>query len=81
MGWLPEKYREQALLGWKALRQKIREDGTVIDICRGTEIGNDVDFYEKRARFDHDPRGLGAMITAGCEINLLLSGTGADQAP
>jgi len=71
MGWLPKSYKEKALKGWEALQQKIAEDGTVIDICRGTGIGNDVEFYNSRKRFDHDPRGLGAMITAGCEIYLL----------
>jgi unsaturated rhamnogalacturonyl hydrolase len=73
LGWLPLSYREKALKGWQALQSKIKEDGTVIDICRGTGIGEDVDFYESRKRFDHDPRGLGAMITAGCEIYLLFS--------
>ncbi len=72
MGWLPKSYKEKALQGWEALQQKIAEDGTVIDICRGTGIGDDVEFYETRKRFDHDPRGLGAMITAGCEIHLML---------
>ncbi len=71
MGWLPKSYKEKALRGWEALQQKIADDGTVIDICRGTGIGNDVEFYETRKRFDHDPRGLGAMITAGCEIHLM----------
>jgi rhamnogalacturonyl hydrolase YesR len=72
MGWLGKSYREKALRGWEALQSKIAADGTVKDICRGTGIGEDVEFYETRRRFDHDPRGLGAMITAGCEIYLLL---------
>jgi unsaturated rhamnogalacturonyl hydrolase len=71
MGWLPEGYKAHALNAWEALQDKIREDGTVIDICRGTGIGEDVEFYETRKRFDHDPRGLGAIVTAGCEIYLL----------
>lgn len=71
LGWLPKSYRENALRGWEALQSNIKEDGTVIDICRGTGIGNDVEFYETRKRFDHDPRGLGAIITAGCEIYLM----------
>jgi unsaturated rhamnogalacturonyl hydrolase len=71
MGWLEEKYMENALRGWAALQEKIGPDGTVSDICRGTGIGENVDFYEQRDRFDHDPRGLGAMLTAGCEIHLL----------
>ncbi len=73
MGWLKERYRENAINGWKSLQKKILTDGTVKDICRGTEIGENVDFYENRKRFDHDPRGLGAMLTAGCEISLLLN--------
>lgn len=71
LGWLKKEYGEKALKGWSALQSKIKEDGTVVDICRGTGIGDDIDFYASRKRFDHDPRGLGAMITAGCEISLL----------
>lgn len=71
LGWLKKSYGEKALKAWGALQEKIKEDGTVVDICRGTGIGDDVDFYAERKRFDHDPRGLGAMITAGCEISLL----------
>jgi rhamnogalacturonyl hydrolase YesR len=72
LGWLKASYKDQALKGWKALQDKILADGTVIDICRGTGIGEDVDFYENRKRFNHDPRGLGAMLTAGVEISKLL---------
>jgi len=72
MGWLNKEYKDQALKGWNALQKKIGEDGTVIDICRGTGIGEDVEFYETRKRFDHDPRGLGAMLTLGVEISKLL---------
>ena len=31
-----------------------------------------VDFYNNRKTFDHDPRGLGAMLTAGTEIYLMI---------
>jgi len=72
MGWLSKKYKDLALKGWGALQNKIGDNGTVKDICRGTSIGDDVTFYETRKRFDHDPRGLGAMLTAGCEIYQLL---------
>ncbi len=74
MGWLKKEYGEKALKAWDALQAKIQEDGTVVDICRGTGIGENVDFYAQRKRFDHDPRGLGALITAGCEISLLEKG-------
>jgi hypothetical protein len=40
----------------------------VKDICRGTEMSDDIGFYFKRERFDNDPRGLGAVITACVEM-------------
>jgi rhamnogalacturonyl hydrolase YesR len=72
-GWLDQKYREAALKGWDGVKSKIDDDGTVHGICRGTEIGGDLEFYFKRQTFDHDPRGLGAVITAGVEISKLLA--------
>lgn len=71
-GWLSEGFREPALRGWNALEGKIGEDGTVKDICRGTGIGESVEFYQSRQRFDHDPRGLGGVMTAGCEVYRML---------
>lgn len=71
-GWLDSKYRDAALRGWEGVKSKISEDGAVHGICRGTGIGWDLDFYFKRQTFDHDPRGLGAVITAGIEIAKLL---------
>jgi unsaturated rhamnogalacturonyl hydrolase len=73
MGWLDQTYRDRAVRGWNALQDKIAGDGTVRDICRGTGIGGSVEFYAGRDRFDHDPRGLGAVITAGCEIYRLVT--------
>ena len=67
-GWIPEQYKENALLAWNELKTRIDEDGTVKDICRGTGIGFDYDFYLNRQRFDNDPRGLGAVLTAISEI-------------
>ncbi len=75
MGWLDSSYRERALKGWQGLQSKIDGDGTVTDICRGTGIGDSVEFYATRSRFPHDPRGLGAMLTAGCEIYRLVGPT------
>jgi rhamnogalacturonyl hydrolase YesR len=67
-GWLPEVYKDNAVLAWNELKSKIAADGTVKDICRGTGIGFDLDFYYNRTRFDNDPRGLGAVMTAASEI-------------
>lgn len=71
-GWIEKKYKENALRGWHALTKKIDPDGTVHGICRGTGIGPDLEFYFNRATFDHDPRGLGAVITAGIEVAKLV---------
>lgn len=68
MGWLDKNFRDAALRGWNALQTKIDADGTVSDICRGTEIGFDDNFYFTRQRFKQDPRGLGAVMVAGLEI-------------
>jgi unsaturated rhamnogalacturonyl hydrolase len=67
-GWIDEKYRENAIRGWQGISSKIEEDGTVKGICQGTGMGFDFDFYYKRKTPDHDPRGLGAVITAGVEM-------------
>lgn len=72
-GWLPGTYRENAERGWKGISEKISEDGIVSGICRGTPIGHTVQFYEDRDQFDNDPRGLGAVIQAGIEMELLMN--------
>ncbi|MEO8110243.1 MAG: glycoside hydrolase family 88 protein [Ginsengibacter sp.] len=70
-GWLSKKYKEYALKGWNAVADHITADGIVHGICRGTEIGADDQFYMNRKTIDNDPRGLGAVITAGVEISKL----------
>lgn len=67
-GWLGDHYRLAAIKAWKGIEKKIEPDGTVNGICKGTGIGGDMDFYRKRKTFPHDPRGVGAVITAGIEM-------------
>ena len=57
-GWLPGNYREYARKGWIGICTRIEGD-KVFDICQGTGIGFDQDFYLNRDRFVNDPRGLG----------------------
>ncbi|MEM9857204.1 MAG: glycoside hydrolase family 88 protein [Bacteroidota bacterium] len=73
-GWLDDSFRKNALSGWNAVSNKIGDDGTVSKICRGTGIGTSVEFYDSRKTFDHDPRGLGAVLTAGSEVYKMLQG-------
>jgi rhamnogalacturonyl hydrolase YesR len=72
-GWLPESYTEYAERGWRGISGRISDDGIIRGICRGTPIGHTVEFYEERDTFDNDPRGLGAVIQAGIEMELLLN--------
>lgn len=72
-GWLSSDFEKYALKGWQGIDSKIDENGTVHTICRGTGLGYDLDFYYNRATFDHDPRGLGAVLTAGAEIYTMLN--------
>jgi unsaturated rhamnogalacturonyl hydrolase len=70
-GWLGPECVAPAALGWRGVCSRILPDGTVTGICQGTSIGNDLDFYEERSTPPHDPRGLGAVITAGIEMQQL----------
>lgn len=72
-GWLDESYIKNVRLGWKGITSRVEQDGTVKGICQGTGIGTSVEFYNKRKTPDHDPRGLGAVLTAGVEVSKLLN--------
>jgi rhamnogalacturonyl hydrolase YesR len=71
-GWIKKSYEKNLMLAWNALKSKISEDGVVRDITRGTGIGNNLEFYFKRERFNNDPRGLGAVLTAAVEMEQFL---------
>jgi unsaturated rhamnogalacturonyl hydrolase len=71
-GWLDPQYGAAAERGWRGVCGRVMPDGTVMGICQGTSIGNDLEFYEKRSTPPHDPRGLGAVITAGIEMQQLI---------
>jgi len=71
-GWLGEKYRIAAINAWEGIQSRIDADGTIQGICQGTSIGEDVDFYQQRKTLPHDPCGVGAVITAGIEVQKLI---------
>jgi rhamnogalacturonyl hydrolase YesR len=48
---------------------QIEEDGKVNGICQGTGTGENLAFYLNRKTRKHDPRGIGAVVTAGMEIS------------
>ncbi|MFQ5770221.1 MAG: glycoside hydrolase family 105 protein [bacterium] len=70
-GWIEKKYKKNVLKGWEALQGKIDSSGIVYGICRGTGVGDNLNFYFNRNTFPNDPRGLGAVMVAGVEISKL----------
>jgi len=58
------EYREAALRGWKGLTDRIDADGTVKDVCRGTNQKNDLTFYLTRPKVDGDAHGQAAALWA-----------------
>jgi rhamnogalacturonyl hydrolase YesR len=75
-GWIDRKYEENVLRGWKGVAARIAEDGTVSGSCQGTSIGENLEYYLTRKTPLHDPRGLGAVITAGIEVQCLIDQKG-----
>ncbi len=71
LGWLPDDYRELAVKSWEALARRIDNNGVVHGTCRGTGIGESLEYYLNRPVFDNDPRGLGAVLVAATEISIM----------
>eukprot|EP01088_Endostelium_zonatum_P020565 TRINITY_DN763_c0_g1_i1.p1 TRINITY_DN763_c0_g1~~TRINITY_DN763_c0_g1_i1.p1 ORF type:complete len:403 (-),score=41.81 TRINITY_DN763_c0_g1_i1:61-1269(-) len=65
--WIDRQEFDKTIQGlWKGLTElKIKSDGSVVDICEGTGIGDSVAFYNGRGRdyLDSAP-GLGAVVRA-----------------
>lgn len=73
LGILDASHKVYVDKAWLGLKSKISEDGIVKDICRGTGISDDVNFYKSRERFPNDPRGLGSVVTALNELSKFYS--------
>jgi len=67
-GWIDESYAGIALKGWIGLCEKINADGSVEDICVGTNVRDYISYYTRRMTLTNDIHGLGAIILAGAEI-------------
>ena len=65
-GFLPQRYFTVALLGWKGICDH-SDNGKIYDICMGTGIKNDLNYYYTRPTRPNDV-GFGAVIFAGLEI-------------
>ena len=67
-GWINASYLKIAADGWKALCHKVTADGQLMDVCIGTGIADNVQFYYNRPKRLNDIHGLGALLLAGCEM-------------
>ena len=70
-GWLDKRYSSIAKIGWKGIASKVNNLGEVEGICAGTGIENDLRFYYQRPTPHNDIHGLGAILLAGIEVELM----------
>jgi unsaturated rhamnogalacturonyl hydrolase len=67
-GWLPTSYAPVAQAGWRALEQRIREDGQIEGICVGTTAAYDAVYYYNRPTGLTAMQGYGPALMAGAEM-------------
>ncbi len=70
-GWIDKSYAKYAEKGWQGVVSRVRPDGKIEGICRGTEVGFTLQFYYDRPTPFNDPRGIGGILFAGTEIYLM----------
>jgi len=71
-GWIAPRYATIALHGWNGISSKVRADGQVEGICRGTSTSAATNYYYNRPTPLNDIHGLGAFLLAGTEMLKLL---------
>lgn len=65
-GWLDSSYASVTLKGWDAIcTSQISENYELKNVCVGTGIGVDKDFYRNRRKVDGEIHGTGLLIEAG----------------
>ena len=67
-GWINRRFITIAQNGWDALAKKVTADGQVPDICIGTSVEEDLQYYYSRPKALNDTHGLGAFLMAGAEM-------------
>ena len=67
-GWINRRFITIAQNGWEALAKKVTADGQVPDICIGTSVEEDLQYYFSRPKALNDTHGLGAFLMAGAEM-------------
>ena len=65
-GYLDKSYSKNVDLGYKGVLSKISEDKNKMvflkDICEGTGVSSDINYYYDRARLTNDDHGLGSFL-------------------
>jgi rhamnogalacturonyl hydrolase YesR len=67
-GWLPASARDAGLKGWDGLQTKLTENNQLKDVCVGTDMSEDVNYFFKRPRVTHDQHGIGPYLLAASEV-------------
>jgi len=72
LGILPQRYASVAMEGWKGIATRIQSDGTVLGVCTGTVVSDNVVDYYKRPTPVNDVHGIGTIVLAGSAVLELL---------
>ena len=67
-GWLDQSFAQHARRAWRSIASRVRPDGQIEGICRGTEVGFTMQYYFERPTPLNDTRGIGAVLLAGAEM-------------
>jgi rhamnogalacturonyl hydrolase YesR len=67
-GWIPHSYLSIAKQGWKGLLTKINKFGEIENVCVGTGIEDDINFYYTRPKELNNLHALGPVLLAGSEL-------------
>jgi rhamnogalacturonyl hydrolase YesR len=71
-GWLAPTYAPAAQAGWRALEQRVRDDGRIEGICVGTTAAYDAVYYYNRPTNLGAMQGYGPALMAGAELITML---------
>ena len=68
-GWLDASYKDNVIKAYNGLiGNKIRHDGTVLDVCMGSGNSTDVGYYMSLGTVENDDHGTGVILTALSEM-------------
>jgi len=67
--WLDSRYASLAITAWEGLKKHmLTGNGDMKNICEGTEVHEDLQYYYTRPCGINEKHGLGALIEAGIEV-------------